>query len=240
MLGITWVLVGRGPLHRTSQVNQNLVLIHGFDNDPNGLRSMKNELEQKGYYVYQLQYNPYSNNWESIIDSLNAQLERRIDTALVTHFVTHSVGSVCLRKFMEQRKIPNMGKTVFISPINEYSPVLDFVFSSEKFVEGKQSAVYTIIETDGALSVLPLPEVFGVIAANKPAYNLSEYIAGQHDGVVSVNSTQMQGMSDYVLIADDHNFIRYNLNVADEIAHFLKKGVFIHPNEKKGNLFALE
>jgi len=225
MLGLTWLLNGIGTKLQVHERNQNVLLIHGMDN--NSFRTVAQKLKKDGYYIYELAYDAYGKSWMQIVDTLQKQIEKRIDTALVTHCVTHSVGSVVLRKFLEKGQFKYHGKTVFLSPVNGYSSIIDSAFSDNKFYTAKRSALYRTIVNKGEIAQMPLPDTFGVIAGNKSAFGFADEIAvGKNDGVVTVESTELEGMLDFTVYEDDHYLIRHNPKVAREISHFLEYGEF--------------
>jgi hypothetical protein len=72
----------------------------------------------------------------------------------------------------------------------------------------------------------------GVIAGVRPtADNNANYLPGDDDGVVSVSSTRLPGMSDFVVVETGHAMMRYNREVAHQAITFLKQGYFDHQSQ---------
>ncbi len=49
---------------------------------------------------------------------------------------------------------------------------------------------------------------------------------GRDDGLVPVESTKLEGMTDFIEIEIGHSMMRYDKQVAEEIISFLKYGSF--------------
>src|SRR5262249_30881147 len=68
---------------------------------------------------------------------------------------------------------------------------------------------------------------FGVIAGNRPINPLGWLlIPGENDGEVSVESTRLRGMNDFVIVTENHTFMMTAPEVAKEPSAFLRSGLF--------------
>lgn len=240
MFGLTWYLMGKKPQVKEADRNENVLLIHGLDDNKESYKNITFQLHKAGFHVYQIQYNPFDTSWLSILDTVNKQIDARIDTALSMNVLTHSVGSIVFRKIYEANNNKNWGKTIFMSPVNVFSYAIDSVMSTTHFASGKESAIYKSLNNSSEIDTLPIPEMFGVIAGTRSAFGFAdELTVGQNDGVVTVESTLLPGLTDYALYEDDHSFIRYNSKVAKDIVYFMDQGVFKN-SQRNQFLFALE
>ena len=75
---------------------------------------------------------------------------------------------------------------------------------------------------------LPVPRVeFGVIAGSKSRTGL---LRGEpNDGVVTVESTKLDGMSDWVLVHHTHTFMMNSRGTFELVRNFLRSGRFQAP-----------
>ncbi|MEM7257005.1 MAG: alpha/beta hydrolase, partial [Pseudomonadota bacterium] len=57
---------------------------------------------------------------------------------------------------------------------------------------------------------------------------LSQYLPNPDDGKVSVESTKVEGMDDFLVFAHTHTFIMRSKQVIAQVIHFLQQGQFNH------------
>lgn len=60
----------------------------------------------------------------------------------------------------------------------------------------------------------------------------SALIPGPDDGIVSVQTTKVEGMSDFLLLPYSHPFIMQKEAVLEQVIHFLREGKFSHQGER--------
>jgi hypothetical protein len=75
----------------------------------------------------------------------------------------------------------------------------------------------------------PVDYEVGVIAGTR-TFNpiLSQYLQNPDDGKVSVESTKVQGMTDFVVVPVSHPFIMKSSAVIKQAFSFIKTGRFAH------------
>lgn len=68
----------------------------------------------------------------------------------------------------------------------------------------------------------------GVIAGiSRPISKMNNYLLpGEDDGLVTVSSTKVAGMKDFLLVDATHAGLRYSRYVAEQVIHFLETGHF--------------
>ena len=75
----------------------------------------------------------------------------------------------------------------------------------------------------------PPPLETGVIAGTRAANDeYTEWLGGPNDGKVSVASTQMPGLADYVLVDNSHYFLPRSRVALRQVRVFLETGRFEH------------
>jgi hypothetical protein len=52
------------------------------------------------------------------------------------------------------------------------------------------------------------------------------WLPGPDDGLVTVEATKLEGMSDFIVIRTGHSFMRYDQEVARQTVSFLRDGRF--------------
>ncbi len=69
---------------------------------------------------------------------------------------------------------------------------------------------------------------WGVITGDESWHPLGAIaIEGENDGVVSVESAQVEGMKAFLVAPTDHTFIMRDPEVAKQVVHFLRTGEFM-------------
>ncbi|ABZ95675.1 Acetyltransferase or hydrolase [Leptospira biflexa serovar Patoc strain 'Patoc 1 (Ames)'] len=144
-----------------------VVLIHGFLRSSNHLKNLRNFLIEKGYYVVSIDYESTSMTIQEIADSKLSHLSDVCQNQK-THFVTHSLGGIILRSYLNSNHIKHLGNTVMLAPPNQGSEVADFL-SQFHVINLFLGPVVAQLKTDQTSFVhsLGLPKFkFGIIAGN--------------------------------------------------------------------------
>lgn len=210
-----------------------VVLLHGLARSANSLLLMEWRLKRSGYKVVNVDYPSKEATIEDLADrAIPASLHQCRDSEVV-HFVTHSMGGILLRYYMNRVAKPpaRLGRTVMLAPPNQGSPVVDQMVDVPGFefwngIAGMQLGT----GEDGLPAQLgPVNFPLGVIAGDQSISPIfSSLIDGPNDGKVSVESTKVRGMTDHIVLPVTHTFMMNNPKVFEQVLHFLKNGSFDH------------
>jgi triacylglycerol lipase len=208
-----------------------VVLLHGLGRTDLSMLRMENALEGQGYEVVNV---GYSTTQHSIEQLAAEELGPAVETCCQeprgrVHFVTHSMGGIVLRYYLESHEVENMGRVVMLSPPNQGSEVADWVAenpllqkilgpSAEQLGTGPESVPSQLGPVDFEL---------GIIAGNKTLNPLfSRMIPGADDGKVSVERTKVEGMTDFLVVPRSHTYIMMSNDVIAQVLYFLEHGEF--------------
>ena len=208
-----------------------VVVIHGLGRTPTSMKLLASRIEDAGYSVTNFGYPSKSEPIEELTSLLGAELEERFgEDAKSVHFVTHSMGGILVRSYLSQQPAPHVGRVVMLSPPNQGSEIID-AFADSALLRSilGPAGMKLGTEPDGIANELgPVRFELGVITGDRSLSPLGSWlIPGPDDGKVSVESAEVEGLSDFRVLHATHTFIMNRRDVADEVVHFLEQGEFL-------------
>jgi len=159
----------------------------------------------------------------------NVLRERTTDPNVKIHFVTHSLGGIVLREYLSNHPIKKLGRVVMLAPPNQGSDLAQML---------KRYWVYRVavgpagqqLGTDNSSlpkQLGPADFELGIIAGDRSINPLfSAWIPGADDGKVSVRSTRLTGMQDFLVVHHSHTWMAWAGQVSTAVVEFLRSGHF--------------
>lgn len=145
------------------------------------------------------------------------------------HFVTHSLGGILLRQYLETREIARLGRVVMLAPPNQGSIAVDRLghFPGFSWLNGPAGRQLGKGEDSVPLRLGPASFELGVIAGNRSIDPItSAVLDNPDDGRVSVADTRLDGMQDFVVVEHSHAFIMRMRRTIELTIEFLQSGSF--------------
>ncbi len=208
-----------------------VVLLHGLARSANSLLVMEWSLKRAGYDVVNVDYPSKEATIEDLADRAIPEALFSCRDAETVHFVTHSMGGILLRYYMNRVDTPpaRLGRSVMLGPPNHGTPVIDQLSEIPKIELWNGIAGMQLGTGPDSLPNKLGPVNFEVgIIAGEQSLNplLSSIIEGPDDGKVGVESTKVEGMADHIVMPVTHTFMMNNPNVIEQVLAFLKTGAF--------------
>ena len=132
-----------------------------------------------------------------------------------------------VRAYLQNYKVDKLGRVVLLGTPNKGSEAADH-FSNSWLMNFLGPTARTLGTGDNSFpSSLKAPYYpVGIIAGVVKSELNDTVIPGKDDGVVSVEATKIDGMTDFIIIETGHSRMRYDSEVADQTIEFIKNGVF--------------
>lgn len=210
-----------------------VVLLHGLARTARSMAEMATSLEAAGYRVANIDYPSREKPVEELssIAVSKGVTECAAREGEKIHFVTHSMGGILIRYYLEHDSINGIGKVVMLAPPNGGSEVVDNLKDVPGFRLVNGPAGVQLGTTPGSIpsKLGPVTVPVGIIAGNR-TFNpvLSQYLPNPDDGKVSVARTKVEGMADFIEIEATHPFIMSNPRAMEQTISFLRNGAFNH------------
>jgi len=210
-----------------------VILLHGMARSKDSMSELENYLIQDGYTVINTGYPSTSVAVKKIADEYLALMVEQClrDGAEKIHIVTHSLGGIVTRQYLQDHSLPEGSRIVMISPPNKGSELADtfrdwFIY---QWLNGPAGQVLGTEPESLPNSLKAVSAEIGVITGDStlnPFY--SWLIPGEDDGKVAVESARLEEMTDFLVVSSSHSFIMQHPEVLNQVVFFLENGIFDH------------
>lgn len=216
------------PIAAQSDDKETVYLLHGLGRSNSAMWLLASRIEDAGFIVERIGYSSLGKTSEEIVKDITSQINTSVVNKHQTvHFVGHSLGGLLIRAYLDSNKVANLGRVVLIGTPNKGTPFVD-KFHDSWWLKILGSMTLDLgTDKDSFPNSLAEPYYpVGVIAGISDIIDNENIIPGLDDGVVPLESTKIEGMSDFVIIETGHSMMRYNEDVAKQTNNYLKTGKF--------------
>ena len=212
-----------------SKTNETVVLMHGLNRTHRAMSKLATSLEQEGYTVINCDYPSRTADMTTLSTNLFVSLIPQLATSNLVHFVTHSMGGMLLRLYLETHSISNLGRVVMLAPPSKGSEIVDKLrwFAPFGWINGP-SGLQLGTGPDSVPCRLKPPQFdLGIIAGDRSVNPLFSFmIPGKDDGKVSLARAKTDNMKAFLVLHVTHTFMMRNAGVIAQTKHFIKTGYF--------------
>ncbi len=244
LLVLSWLIAAcvtepRAELVTTGSYTECVVLLHGLNRSWRAMRPLAEELQIAGFATANVDYPSQLGSVEDIAPrAVGLGLDEcRSTGATRIHFVTHSMGGILLRYQNEQSPIPDLGRVVMLGPPNQGSELIDKTrdWPGFEWLTGDAGSQLGTGAESMPSQLGPVSFELGVIAGTGTINVFaSNMLPDSNDGKVSVASTRVEGMDDFLIVDNSHRYITRSDVVFRNTIAFLRSGKFLA--EDKANM----
>jgi pimeloyl-ACP methyl ester carboxylesterase len=222
------------PASNASATGECVVFLHGLLRTSGSMEKIAGAFSAQGYAVANIDYPSNKLPIEELAPlATEAGVAQCVGYGKV-HFVTHSMGGILVRYYLQEHQIANLGRVVMIAPPNGGSEVVDAMIGTPGY-ELLHGPAGLQLGTDAEsipAQLDPIDFEVGIIAGTRTVnFMLSQYLPNPDDGKVTLESTKVEGMQDFIALPHSHSFIMKKPATIDQAIAFIATGSFVHEVE---------
>jgi rhomboid family GlyGly-CTERM serine protease len=213
-----------------------VILLHGLCRSSLSMEFIERALKQSGYAVLNLDYASTRKSITDIAldDTAKAVSMCRRQGYEQIHFVTHSMGGIVVRRYLQDRQLPEGSRIVMLAPPNQGSELMDWAVASFPRLSRLAGPGASQLRTGNQTLLArlnPVSAQVGIIIGNT-SWNpyFSNMLPGGDDGKVTVEGAKLAEMTDFLIAPCNHTTILLNPMIQRQVVNFLEHGRFIPMN----------
>jgi triacylglycerol lipase len=229
-------IYGRSDLTAKSLSMRNkgdyVVLVPGVVGGIWSMKMIAKSLHEKGYQVMPFDCSMRKYSIQAIATRFlhGFVLRHCLDSKKKIHFVTHSLGGIVVRRFLQEYHSLRIGKVVMMAPPHhgaEMVSLFDNAFT-RRLLLGAPGRQISISEKSYVHRLdKKVKYDLGIISGNKSINPFSFFlIKRRNDGFVSVDRTKLDGMKDHITLPVSHHGLLVNGRGINKTVSFLHRGKF--------------
>ena len=206
-----------------------VILLHGLARSDRSMNKLAAALKHSGYSIVNYGYPSTRYPIEKLAENAISDALTRCCNPSKIHFVTHSLGGILVRQYLNTHVLKNLGRVVMLGPPNRGSQVVDKLAGVPgfKLINGPAGVQLGTGELSVPKALGPAHYELGIIAGTRSInLILSALLPSPNDGKVTVENTRLEGMTDHITLPVTHTFMMRNAQVIGQVIHFLKYGAF--------------
>ena len=209
-----------------------VVLLHGLGRSEMSMLLIQSALTEAGFDVFNIGYPSTDLEPDELLEMVSAEINRCCANRPETvHFVGHSLGGLLIRAYLGENQPANLGRVVLLGTPNKGSEL-----ANAELPDSLQRSLLEMAGPTGrALGTgpddfpasLPAPNYsIGIIAGTRDTALANKWLPLPNDGLVSVESASLDGMTDFITFEVNHWEMRSDQAVARQVNAFLLNGSF--------------
>lgn len=214
-----------------SAAQASVILLHGMARSARSMAPLASDLRAHGYRISNVGYPTRPYDVDGLVSRYVAPAVAACHGDAPIHVVTHSLGGILIRAYLQDRALPPGSRVVMLAPPNHGSEVADHVryWPLYRWMMGRVGQQLGTGPDAIVRRFRPIDVELGVIAARRSLQPwFSWLLPGENDGAVSVASTRLDEMRDFIVVDSSHTLLMFNREVRHQVHRFLADGSFDH------------
>ncbi|MGJ8673941.1 MAG: esterase/lipase family protein [Rubritalea sp.] len=219
------------PWHKPIKIDggdELVIFMHGLWRSYRSMGPVVQAVTKAGYSTLNIPYPSFKESLEELVGRLHKTVEQERGNYSKIHFVTHSLGGVIIRNYLNSYEHSESSRVVMLAPPLQGSRIVDWLQRARlNFVLGPAG---TFLSTESMVrEIASFPEhiEIGVIMGNRVRIPfLHRIIDDESDGIVRVETGMAEGLKEFKVIHADHTLITLHQDVLEDVPKFLRTGSF--------------
>ena len=208
-----------------------VILLHGLARTASSMTGLEEAFIERSYVVANVDYPSREYPIETLSSlAVEAGLNQCAQSDYQSvHVVTHSLGGVLVRYYLTEHELPRLGRVVMLAPPNQGSEVIaEFGWlPGFHLLNGPAGDQLGTGETSIPRRLGKVTYPVGILAGTHSInWILSTALPNPDDGKVSVESTRVEGMTDFMTLPISHPFIMSDPDAIRQTLRFIETGQF--------------
>ena len=218
----------------SKQPKELVVLLHGILRSKTDMLPLSRYLQKRGYETLNILYPSRKMSLEDLTSFVADKIDERRKDRQKLNFVVHSMGGLITRYYIHTHAPENLGRVVMLSPPNTGSEFADNLVKN-KFLSKPFRVLFgpagQQLQTTHHHDIGEITYPLGIIAGNASINPLAplfipRHKVGEHDGIVPVKRTKIDGMRDHITLKTNHSLMMFNPKVMEQAVYFLENEKF--------------
>lgn len=210
---------------------RHVIVLHGIGMSKAWMGGFARALKKAGYVVHNISYPSRQKSFEELVKEHIAPAVEKIAAPKID-FIGHSMGGILIRFYARDYGAQRIGRVVMIGTPNHGSQVADYLrqWPAFRWYFGAAGGGLGTRAQDVHAQLPPVDFECGVIAGDVNWLHFPiSYMADMpvpNDGLVTVESTRIDGMADHTVLGADHSLMVWTPEVWRRAISFLQTGRF--------------
>jgi triacylglycerol lipase len=207
-----------------------LVILHGWTTGYDNMRVARAHFHDAGFHVVGLRYPTRTAGPDDLLKNhiIPGIAKHCTDPSRKIHFLTHSLGGLLLRDYLQNNRPVNLGRVVMLAPPNKGIEIVDRLAERRAFARffGPTALKLHTGENSWPNRLGKADFPLGIIMGNSRMPYTSRVLPGNDDGIVSRASGKLEGMKQLIQLSGFHTSLPVQAEALIQAQHFIEGEAF--------------